>query len=203
MFYNGDSGLYLTRYRTYDPVAGRWISRDPMGERSDPAANLYRYVNGNPISLIDPYGLWGLGLVGIAGAEVSGGRGTGFNASAGAGIFTGGSSGIQTGGYVSGGMLPPEGPPIPCTDQNPWVIGASASVGGGFFFTNASTSSDLAGPFNQYNLNTPKITLPFITIPGLSFSYGYAGDTWIATVAVTVGEGVSVSGYSTFTKRSW
>jgi RHS repeat-associated protein len=57
MFYNADSGLYLTQYRAYDPVAGRWLSRDPMGEMSDPEANLYAYVRGNPISLLDPFGL--------------------------------------------------------------------------------------------------------------------------------------------------
>src|SRR6185312_1416381 len=28
MFYNAESGLYLTKYRAYDPVAGRWQSRD-------------------------------------------------------------------------------------------------------------------------------------------------------------------------------
>jgi RHS repeat-associated protein len=32
MFYNADSGLYLTQYRAYDPVSGRWLSRDPLGE---------------------------------------------------------------------------------------------------------------------------------------------------------------------------
>jgi len=42
MFTNADSGLYLTQYRAYDPVAGRWLSRDPIGESSDPAANLYQ-----------------------------------------------------------------------------------------------------------------------------------------------------------------
>jgi RHS repeat-associated protein len=35
MFYNADSGLYLTQYRAYDPVAARWLSRDPIGEVSD------------------------------------------------------------------------------------------------------------------------------------------------------------------------
>jgi RHS repeat-associated protein len=35
MFYNADSGLYLTQYRVYDPVSGRWLSRDPLGEVSD------------------------------------------------------------------------------------------------------------------------------------------------------------------------
>jgi RHS repeat-associated protein len=57
MFYNADSGLYLTQYRGYDPVAGRWLSRDPVGEGTDPAGNLYAYVGGNPVSLTDPLGL--------------------------------------------------------------------------------------------------------------------------------------------------
>jgi RHS repeat-associated protein len=57
MFYNADSGLYLTRYRAYDPVAGRWLSRDPAREATDPEGNLYAYVGGNPISARDPSGL--------------------------------------------------------------------------------------------------------------------------------------------------
>jgi RHS repeat-associated protein len=60
MFYNADSGLYLTQFRAYDPVAGRWLSRDPIGESSDPAGNLYPYVGGNPLSLTDPFGLDGI-----------------------------------------------------------------------------------------------------------------------------------------------
>jgi RHS repeat-associated protein len=32
MFYEQDSGLYLTHYRAYDPRTGRWLSRDPIGE---------------------------------------------------------------------------------------------------------------------------------------------------------------------------
>ena len=35
MFYNADSGLYLTQYRAYDPVSGRWLSRDPIEETND------------------------------------------------------------------------------------------------------------------------------------------------------------------------
>ncbi|MBS0219681.1 MAG: RHS repeat-associated core domain-containing protein [Proteobacteria bacterium] len=57
MFYNADSGLYLTNYRAYDPVAGRWLSRDPLGEAVDPMGNLYPYVGGNPTNLTDPEGL--------------------------------------------------------------------------------------------------------------------------------------------------
>jgi len=56
MFYDADSGLYLTKYRAYDPVSGRWLSRDRLGESPDPSSNLYPYVGGNPIYLRDPEG---------------------------------------------------------------------------------------------------------------------------------------------------
>jgi RHS repeat-associated protein len=58
MFYEQNSGLYLTRYRVYDPSTGRWLSRDPLGESA--GLNLYAYVGGNPVSLYDPKGLSGV-----------------------------------------------------------------------------------------------------------------------------------------------
>jgi RHS repeat-associated protein len=57
MFNSAESGLYLTPYRAYDPVAGRWLSRDPVEEGGSPNANLYLYVANSPIILIDPMGL--------------------------------------------------------------------------------------------------------------------------------------------------
>ena len=76
MFYSADGGLTLTQYRAYDPVTGRWLSRDPLGEGSDPAANLYRYADGDPVALIDPDGSQALAGVirgAIGGAVVGGG----------------------------------------------------------------------------------------------------------------------------------
>ena len=55
MYYHGPSGLYLTKYRAYDPRDGRWLSRDPIGESG--GINLYTYVEGNPITKTDPLGL--------------------------------------------------------------------------------------------------------------------------------------------------
>jgi RHS repeat-associated protein len=57
LFYNADSRLYLANYRAYDPAAGRWLSRDPLGEGSDLSANLYSYAYGNPLSYSDGTGL--------------------------------------------------------------------------------------------------------------------------------------------------
>jgi RHS repeat-associated protein len=93
MFYEPNTGLYLTRTRAYSPTLGRWLSRDPIGEAADPAANLYRYVSGNPISLTDPSGRIGvvgaaIGLVagGVAGYEVGGWWGAATGGVAGAAV---------------------------------------------------------------------------------------------------------------------
>jgi len=77
LFNHPASGLNLTFYRAYDPVAGRWLSRDPIGEPSDPAANLYAYVAGNTPNLIDPTGQnpillpMAFGALGAGGASVA------------------------------------------------------------------------------------------------------------------------------------
>jgi RHS repeat-associated protein len=55
MYFQQASGLSLTKYRAYDLNIGRWLSRDPHGEES--GLNLYDYVDGDPISYLDPKGL--------------------------------------------------------------------------------------------------------------------------------------------------
>lgn len=63
MVYDYSTGLNLTLYRAYDPQLRRWLSRDTVGFAA--GINKYAYVNGNPVSWIDPYGLaWQLVLGG-------------------------------------------------------------------------------------------------------------------------------------------
>jgi RHS repeat-associated protein len=54
-YHHAPSGLNLTLYRAYNPAFGRWLSRDPIGERG--GLNLYGYVGNQPINFRDPLGL--------------------------------------------------------------------------------------------------------------------------------------------------
>jgi len=54
-FIHQKSGLYLTWFRPFDSITGRWLSRDPLGETT--GVNLYSYVDNSPLRYIDPYGL--------------------------------------------------------------------------------------------------------------------------------------------------
>jgi len=83
--------LYYYGYRYYDPVTGRWPSRDPLGDevffqsymreslnnlnrkqleekiqsvKSETQKNLYAFVNNNSANSVDSFGLIGLTLVG-------------------------------------------------------------------------------------------------------------------------------------------
>ena len=52
---DGESGFYLCTLRYYDPSAGRWITRDPIGYAG--GGNLYGYVGNDPVNATDPSGL--------------------------------------------------------------------------------------------------------------------------------------------------
>jgi RHS repeat-associated protein len=48
-------GLQDNRHRYYHPGIGRWLSRDPIGERG--GLNLYAYAGNSPTAFTDPFGL--------------------------------------------------------------------------------------------------------------------------------------------------
>jgi RHS repeat-associated protein len=55
-------------YRYYDPVTGRWPSRDPIGEKG--GVNLYGMVGNEAVNFIDAFGLFEweeVGQFGVAG----------------------------------------------------------------------------------------------------------------------------------------
>jgi RHS repeat-associated protein len=56
--YDPDLGLYYLRARYYNPLTGRFMSRDPKGGvLADPASlHKYLYANGDPVDGWDPTG---------------------------------------------------------------------------------------------------------------------------------------------------
>ena len=53
-FYAG-FGVYDYGYRFYQPIIGRWLTRDPIGEEG--GVNLYGFVGNSPMNAVDPLGL--------------------------------------------------------------------------------------------------------------------------------------------------
>jgi RHS repeat-associated protein len=53
---DSETNLYYYRARYYDLNTGRFLSEDPV-EFNGGGNNFYRYVNDNPLTLVDPFGL--------------------------------------------------------------------------------------------------------------------------------------------------
>ena len=54
--YDRDTGLTRFGARDYDPVSGRWTSKDPI-RFAGGDTNLYGYVLSDPVNFVDPLGL--------------------------------------------------------------------------------------------------------------------------------------------------
>jgi RHS repeat-associated protein len=59
--FDSETGIYEYRARYYDQNVGRFLSEDPIAFNG--GLNFYRYVYGNPVTLVDPLGLYGWGDV--------------------------------------------------------------------------------------------------------------------------------------------
>jgi len=57
-YFDAESGLHFNWMRYYDPITGRYESRDPV--ESDNGRSFYTYVNNDTLNWLDPYGQKGI-----------------------------------------------------------------------------------------------------------------------------------------------
>ena len=133
-----DIGLTRFGYRDYDAASGRWTARDPILLESG-QANLYVYVNNNPVMLRDPCGQFCVGgsaYAGVgAGAKIC--------------LTEEGFSSCVEGGFGAGVGL--EVTPFEDLSNNEIVLEATAKV-------KAGISSITAGFKASHDLDTDCIT---------------------------------------------
>ena len=56
-YYDAETGNHYNYFRDYNPVIGNYIEADSIGLMG--GINLYRYVENNPLKIIDPRGQYG------------------------------------------------------------------------------------------------------------------------------------------------
>ena len=144
-YYQAETGLNYNYFRDYDPQTGRYIESDPIGLGG--GINTYAFVEENPISRLDPFGLSSLVYnSGTGTITVVSGAGQAVGVFPAGNNAQSGSRGPWPAGtysYAYHTTHPDDGPDSPYGSYGNWVFNVPGCVGCGVHSGRAN-SADLA-----------------------------------------------------------
>jgi len=178
----------LVGYGGGNPVSGPWGAGGPSSPYA-PGGYLAPTYSTPPLFNSS----FSFGLTVQVSGEYGYAAGMGANYNFGFGLFYNPNDGFSLGGFHGGGAFfgnPSASFNIPChsSDNPSGAFGAYGGAGLGPWISNAGSPSDLGGPFNQWNINSP-----------VSASYASSGGTWIGSLTYGPGDVASFSTYPTTT----
>ncbi len=161
------NGLLYMRARYYNPYLCRFINADPSGFKG--GLNMYAFANGNPVSYLDPFGLYGYSTKYWADLSVSG---SWWQKAAAwpLGILSAAVpdavavSGNGTGGFIAGGTV---------GVQKVWYV--QQGVSQDYSFAGGTTGPD---DTSNPGFSTPQVSVGIGISVAWSGTYNPAPSTW-------------------------